>query len=960
MPISRPLQLAVLSASLLVGALRAEAGETAVEAPPFPHQHSDLSPDPLASWGVLGNGMRYCVMANQQPKDKVSLRLLVESGSLLETAPQRGLAHFLEHLAFNGTAHYPPGTLVGVLQGLGLAFGADTNAHTSFDETVYKLDLPDTKDATIATGLQVMADYAGAMLIAPAEVERERGVILAEMRDRDTPGLRQWQTLYRANYPGLLLPERFPIGTRETVTQGTPALLKDYYDHWYRPERMMLAVVGAIEPAAIAQQLRSSFSGLAPRAAAEPAPALGTPAADGFTAVYHREAEADGTMLSLMRVVARPHPHDSAALRREYQLQSLGERILGRRFHELIAKDPQGPLIEAGAESYQWMDLFHAGIEAKLRPGGAFAAVAVVEQELRRMLEHGPTAGELAVARSELGAALDEAVARAANRTNAALADALYRSVHDDTVLLSPLQERALLKPLLDQATPAEVARAMADEWRRGHLALVVTGADDLGADAEQRLAAAYAASQRVVVAPPAQRQALAWAYGAAPAPGGWLAAPAAPGAAGVVAATLANQVQVRVKRTGFKPNEVMVQVRIAVPPAPNQPGLREFAERAFLAGALGKHSAQDLDEVLAGSTVHLTGPRFDEDGMAFTAVCLPSELELCFQELRAYLTDPGWRGDGEATAKAAWIEQLKSIATSLDAQVGRTFQALAVSDAPQRRSATLDEAQAVGFAQVRPWLEPYLREAPLALNVDGDVGVEAVAALAATYFGSLPTRQAVTVALRPDPATGRIDTAALAASPTLPAGLHRIAVPGTVARALIDIAWPTGDMYDIGRTRRLGLLAGAIDERMRVRIRQELGDAYSPFAYRVASDAYRDFGYIVAQVGVAPEKAEEARTTLLAIAQDLADQGVSEALLAQVKTPIIKNLAAQRQQNQYWLGAVLARSAWQPFRLEWAEGMEADYAAITAAELGALAKQYLINAKTLQVVGVCSGATAK
>jgi zinc protease len=955
------LLLAKVAACLLPCLLPAlHAGEAAaIAGGAFPHQHSDLTPDPKVQWGQLDNGLRYCLFVNNQPQDKVSLRLFVGSGSLLERDEQRGLAHFLEHMAFNGTTHFPPGKLITVLQGLGLAFGADTNAHTSFDETVYKLDLPDPRSATLATGLQVMADYAGGMLIEPAEVNRERGVILAEMRDRDNPSFRQWQTIYHAYYPGLLIPERFAIGIKSAVEQADASLLKDYFDSWYRPERMVLAVTGAIDPGLAAEKVRAAFAGLTARRPAPVPPAMGTPLSEGFAVTYHREAEAAGTSLSLTLVRTRARPHDSVALRREQLVQALGERILSHRFRDLIAKHADGPLIEAAAESYQWLDLFHAGVEAKLRAGGALEAVAVVEQEVRRFLQYGPTAGELAVVRKEFAAELEEAVAHTANRSNAALADGLYRAVRDDEVFISPQQERDLLLPLLEAADAPTVQRVWAQTCPDGHLALVVTGAEDLGLGVEEKLAAAFKASQAVKVEPPQSRQTMAWAYGARPQPGAWLGGGERRVALPLVQwpGELDNRVAVRIKRTDYKPNEVLVQCRIAIPAAPHQAGLREFAERAFLAGALGKHSADQLRDVLAGSSVHLGGPRFDEDGFSFSASCLPKELELCLQELRAYLTDPGWRADGEQIAKAEWRQQLQSLATNLDAQVGRTFKALAVDGAPQRRDATPEEAEQVSFAQVRPWLTPYLVGAPLTVNVVGDVDEAQAAELIAAYFGSLPARspvEATVVALAPGQG---MDTSRLAASPALPAGLHRLEVPGTVARALIDVAWPTEDFYDIGRTRRLGVLAGVLDERMRVRIRQELGDAYSPYATRIASEAYRGFGYLIAQVGVAPAKVEEGRTTLLAIAQELVDQGVSEELLAQVKTPIIKNLTALRQQNQYWLGSVLSRCASQPFRIEWADGMEADYAAITSAEIAALAKRYLVNAKALQVVGVCTGA---
>lgn len=179
---------------------------------PFPHLASELDPDPAVRWGRLANGLGYAVMHHEEPPGKVSIRLLVLAGSLQEREDERGIAHYLEHMAFNGTTHYPPGALIEQLQALGLAFGSHTNAHTGMDETVYKLDLPDSRAETIETGLVVMADWAFGMLLEPDEVERERGIILAEMRDREGPARRTARALYRAIYRGTVRGERLPIG----------------------------------------------------------------------------------------------------------------------------------------------------------------------------------------------------------------------------------------------------------------------------------------------------------------------------------------------------------------------------------------------------------------------------------------------------------------------------------------------------------------------------------------------------------------------------------------------------------------------------------------------------------------------------------------------------------------------------------------------------------------------------
>src|SRR5688572_9011597 len=213
-----------------------------------PGASSGLPRDGAVVWGKLDNGVRYALMPNDQPKDKVSLRLLVTAGSLVEDDVQLGLAHYLEHFAFNGTTHYPPGTLVTQLQTLGISFVADTNAHTSFDETVYNLDLPDGKTATIATGLRVLGDYAGGILLVPSEIDRERGIILAEMSDRNTPSFREVQALYRTMYLGKRIGKRFPIGVPETISAAERKHLMQFYTDWYRPERLVVVVVGAITP----------------------------------------------------------------------------------------------------------------------------------------------------------------------------------------------------------------------------------------------------------------------------------------------------------------------------------------------------------------------------------------------------------------------------------------------------------------------------------------------------------------------------------------------------------------------------------------------------------------------------------------------------------------------------------------------------------------------------------------
>ena len=914
----------------------------------FPHEGSDLAPDPAVTWGRLANGLRWAAMTNQQPRDKISIRLQVQSGSLLETDDQRGLAHYLEHLAFNGTTHYPPGELNKRLQPLGIAFGTHSNAHTSFDETVYKLDLPDAKPATLALGLEVIADFAGGMLLLPAEIEHERGVIQAEMRDRDSAGFRQRKATFAAIFPGLTIAQRFPIGEPATVQAATPELIRDYYETWYRPERMVLTVVGAVDAAAAKAAIETAFVGLAARAPARAETARGTFAPAQLSVLHHYEAEAKGTELALVRVHPEAKSVDTRARRRARLLEDIGERILDRRLTEYAERNPDGPLISGDASASRWLDLRIAEVSADVRPGSLDAAVAVIEQELRRFLRFGPTAAELAVVRADVRTALDALVAQRANRPNSALASQLYDAVFEGDVVLSPEQSRDLVLPWLDGVAAEEVRLALTALFGEGHRALTVSGREPRPRDAEDRLRAAWARSLAVAVSAPVEAAAASWAYATRP-PAGTIVDDITV-AGGVVQLCCANHARANLLRTEYKPGEVLIALRLEIAPAPHQAGLRELAGAAFLAAGLGKHTQQELRTVLAGTTARVTGLQFSDDGAVLTATCLPKDLESALQQLRAYLTDPGWRPEAEAQAKAQWLQSLAGLDTDLDAQTSRRFTSLLVADAPHRRQATPAEAAATSFAALKAWFAPTLAQAPLSLSIVGDIEVAAARTLVAAYFGSLPARRPVEVWSGP--------AQALAPAPAIPDGEHRIDVPGKVARALVLMAWPTDDFYDIGRTRRLGVLAQAMGERLRDELREKLGQAYSPYVGRQASEAYEGFGYLVAQAGVAPEHIDAARAAMLTVASDLIEKGVDQALLDQVKPPLVKNLGAQRQQNSYWLGQVLMRCQQQPFRIAWAQTMEADFAAVSPPELSALAARYLV-AKPLVVIGVCAGDAA-
>ncbi len=243
---------------------------------PFPQEGSDLQPDSAAQFGKLANGFRYVVLPNHEPKGRASLRLVVLAGSLQESDEQRGLAHFLEHMAFNGSTHYPPGTLVEFFQRMGMSFGGDTNANTSFDPTLYLLELAHADDPAIAEGLRIFSDYAGGLLLSEEEIERERKVILSEKRVSDSVGYRTFVAQFQAMLGTTRFPERLPIGLPEVIKEAKRDRFTDFWKTWYRPEKMLLVVVGDFaDAAAVERMITDAFGKQAGQAPLRPDPSVG-------------------------------------------------------------------------------------------------------------------------------------------------------------------------------------------------------------------------------------------------------------------------------------------------------------------------------------------------------------------------------------------------------------------------------------------------------------------------------------------------------------------------------------------------------------------------------------------------------------------------------------------------------------------------------------------------------------
>src|SRR5215475_15754955 len=237
MPNRKPLQLIVLIVATAVGLSAApQAGQAGLDQP--------IPVEPAITIGHLSNGVQYYVRANKKPEKRAELRLVVKAGSVLEEDDQQGLAHFVEHMAFNGTAHFPKNEIVKFIESLGMRFGADLNAYTSFDETVYMLQVPTDKPDVMDKALLVLEDWAHNVSFETTEIDKERGVVMEEWRLRRGAGMRTLDKLFPVLLNGARYADRIPIGKPEIIQNFKPDRLKKFYSDWYRPDLMAVVVVG--------------------------------------------------------------------------------------------------------------------------------------------------------------------------------------------------------------------------------------------------------------------------------------------------------------------------------------------------------------------------------------------------------------------------------------------------------------------------------------------------------------------------------------------------------------------------------------------------------------------------------------------------------------------------------------------------------------------------------------------
>jgi len=461
---------------------------------------TDVTPDPTIKYGVLPNGMKYAIKRNATPKGTASVRLRIGFGSIAEADNERGLAHFIEHMAFNGTTHVPEGDMVKILERQGLAFGPDTNAQTGFDSTTYMLDLPKADAEHIDTAMFLFREVAGEMKIDPAAVDRERGVILGEERARDNFQLHQVIDQLGFQVPETPYPNRLPIGVDAVLRTASADTIRSLYHRYYRPENATLVFVGDADPAIVEAKIKKAFSDWK-----DVGPA-GAPLPRGKVELA-RPAAFDtfidpAVATTVDYTIARPwkDPADTLAERHHKIVEAVATGLFNRRLQKLV-NTPGSPLLGGGMGTDETRDAaLMTSVTIAAKDGAWKDALTASEQEVRRALEHGFTAGELKTQVADMTAALHAAAEQQDTRTNQSLANSVLAVVDRDKFVTTPKFMAGEFDAVAKTLTPAEVNAAFRELWTGSAPLVHVSAKQDIPT---QQLAQAFNASRAVAVAAP-------------------------------------------------------------------------------------------------------------------------------------------------------------------------------------------------------------------------------------------------------------------------------------------------------------------------------------------------------------------------------------------------------------------------------------------------------------------------
>ncbi len=892
---------------------------------------------------VLDNGFTVYLQEHDEPRQRVSLRLLVKAGSLQEEPDQLGLAHFVEHMAFNGTAHFAKNTLIDFIEQSGSRFGADLNASTSFSETVYKLQVKSDSLALVDTALQIMADWAGALTFDPEEVDKERGIIRSEWRSGLSSNQRLQLQAYGALLAGSRYAERLPIGSPDLIDTVKTQRLVDYYRRWYQPENMALVVVGQVDMDWVAQRIQALFTTLEKRefAPSKHYPLVSTARRSFLIA---SDAEAPFTRLELVWQHGRDGASDNYGAVRQRYIKTISERIINKR---LAARKEQELLPFTFAYSgFSGLpgDYNAYRMNAMCKPDEILPALAVLIEETQRAALFGFSQVEI---EQETVAILERAkqTEREWDKfSSSGRAGRIGTAYLRGTTVADLSKAAEIAETALSTIQASDLQEAIADGLNSDILtAIITTNSEQLSLLPDslsfyQAMDSLFALS----VTPPNKQEVGGPLLTLSPTDGQFQHVETDT-VLQIETYALSNGVRVYLKQTDFSNDQVQFRAfstggtslctdedyynlkhGLSVL---NESGLDTFRESELL-------------QILSDKQVRIS-PYIStyEEGLGGSSN--QEDLETLFQLAYLYFTRPRFDSIVLSTYLDRQYRIFERIDTDPRAAFGRMVVDKKYDNHPRRPNTTLEELEHIDLQRAaRLYHERFANLADFELIFVGNFESERLLALAEYYFGRLPVSEEreswADMGLR------------LSAAP-----IDTLVRAGQTPKAEVNLTWHGAFPYS-DKNERLhhSALRQVLSIRLREVLREDLGGVYG---VRV-NGRFRNIPDSTQQIGIRFNAEPEAYEMLIEQIEKeistIAAGTIPDEIIPKIRATRLKSYEEATRSNRFWLGQI--QQCLQQ-DLEWNVLYPGYYEqrleAITEEGIAKAAQRYLLDAIPLQFV---------
>jgi zinc protease len=854
-----------------------------------------LPVSPEIKVGKLSNGLTYYIRKNAKPEKKVELRLVVKVGSIMEDDDQQGLAHFTEHMAFNGSKNFKKNDLVSFLQSIGVQFGADLNAYTGFDETVYILPIPTDKPENLEKGFLVLEDWASTVTFDNAEIDKERGVVLEESRLGKGANDRMNKVIYPELFEGSKYANRLPIGKEDILKSFKYDVVKRFYKDWYRPNLMAVIVVGDIDPAEAEKKIKAHFEKLKNPAKERPRVYAEVPTRSTSKGLTVTDKEATNHILQIYYPYKKDKVETTIGDYRSSIVQNLFATMLSQRNQELTQK-ANPPFVFGGSNLGGFVHGYEAFSSfAVISKAGAEPAINALIQENERAKKFGFTAPELDRAKKSLMRGIERAYNEREKTESENYADEYIRNFLEQEPIPGIENEYNYHKQFLETISLTEINQYAANVIPSNENKLVILNGPEKAEftlPTGPALLAAVTAAEKLTVTAYEEKAVASSLMDKAPA-GGKIVAEKENKELGYTEIQLSNGVKVLLKPTDFKSDQVMMNAtRFGGNSLYEQKDYFNASNATTIAGQMGVKdlSPVDIRKVLAGKTVNST-PVMGVLTEGFRGQCGSNDIEAMLQLTYLYCTQP--RKDETlftsfVTKQQAMIQNMMSNPQTVYQD---SVQKILFNSHP--RGPRFPKAEDLAKINLDRSLEIYKERFGNANGFTfifvGSFDLGKMKELAATYLGSLPS-------------AGPTPTFKDLGVRPVKGVVKKEIKKGTEPKSFVQLIF-TGDApYSDEANLAMQELIEVLNIKLIETLREDLSGIYGGGARgSLSKNPYNSYSVSIS-FPCGPENVDKLIAATMEEIKKIKDKGPLEADLAKVKETMIKQYQENVKDNSYWL----------------------------------------------------------